>query len=54
MTEETIIALRNYDWLVRSRGLDDVVLDWDSGTLVYDDGGTTIDALVERGFTPAT
>jgi hypothetical protein len=54
VTEETIIALRNYDWLIRNRGLDDVTLDWDFGTLVHGDGGTIIDTLIERGFTPAT
>jgi hypothetical protein len=54
MTEETIIALRNYDWPIRNRGLDDVIMDWDSGTLVYGHGGTIIDTLIERGFTPAT
>jgi hypothetical protein len=51
---ETIIALKNYDALVRSRGLDDVALDWESGTLVYGDGGAGIEILTESGFTQAT
>ena len=54
MTEETITALRNYDWMVRNRGLDSVQLDWDSGSLVYGDGGAGIEILTESGFTPAT
>ncbi|MFJ8582510.1 hypothetical protein [Micromonospora sp. NPDC093277] len=54
MTEETRIALLNYDWLVRNRGLDDVGLDLDTDTLVYGDGGATIETLCEPGFTPAT
>lgn len=51
MTEETRIALRNYDNLIRTRGLDDVELHWESGTLVYGDGGADIDTLLDPGFT---
>jgi hypothetical protein len=54
MTKETRIALMNYDWLVRNRGLDDVALAWESDTLVYGDGGTVIETVCEPGFTPAT
>ncbi|MCX4577516.1 MULTISPECIES: hypothetical protein [unclassified Streptomyces] len=54
MTEETIVALRNYDYLVRNHGLDDVALDWQSDTLVHGEGGYEISLLTERGFTPAT
>ncbi|MCX4456798.1 hypothetical protein OOK58_33060 [Streptomyces sp. NBC_01728] len=54
MTEETIIALRNYDYLVRNNRLEDVELDWESGSLVRGDGGYDIDLLTERGFTPGT
>ncbi|MEU4661050.1 hypothetical protein AB0F83_04785 [Micromonospora chalcea] len=54
MTEETRIALLNYDWLVRNRGLDDVALDWDTDTVVYGDGGATFGSLCDPGFTPAT
>jgi len=54
MMKETVIALRNYDWMVRDRGLDNVALAWDSETLVYGDGGTGIEALCEPGLTPAT
>ncbi|MGV9776594.1 hypothetical protein [Streptosporangium sp. NPDC003464] len=51
MTEETRIALKNYDNLIRSRGLDDVQLHWDSDTLVYGNGGVVIDTLLDPGFT---
>ncbi|MEQ7125311.1 hypothetical protein ABN034_12400 [Actinopolymorpha sp. B11F2] len=54
MTEETRIALKNYDWLVRNRGPDDVELAWGSNTIVYGDGGEVIETLCESGFTPAT
>jgi hypothetical protein len=54
MTDETRVALQNYDWLVRNRGLDDVSLDWNSESLVYGEGGAGIDTLCEPGFTPAT
>ncbi|OHV29065.1 hypothetical protein BBK14_34190 [Parafrankia soli] len=54
MSEETRIALRNYDWMVRNRGLDDVELHWDSDTLVYGSGGVEIGTLLEPGFTPGT
>lgn len=54
MSEETIIALKNYDYLVRSKGLDDVALAWESDTLVWGDGGSDIETLTEPGFTPAT
>jgi hypothetical protein len=54
VNSETMTALRNYDWLVRDRGLDDVTLDWETETLAYGDGGVLIDTLCEPGFTPAT
>jgi hypothetical protein len=54
MTEETQIALKNYDWLLRSHGLEDVTLDWESQSLIYGAGGTTIETLLKPGFTPAT
>ncbi|MGB8943530.1 MAG: hypothetical protein WCD21_25365 [Streptomyces sp.] len=54
MTEETITALRNYDYLVRNYGLDDVELAWDSDTVVRGEGGYDMALLTERGFTPAT
>ncbi len=54
MNEETRIALRNYDWLVRNRGLDRIALAWESDTLVTGDTGGEIEILCERGFTPAT
>jgi hypothetical protein len=50
--EETRIALRNYDWLLRNRR--DVDIHWESDTVVYGDGGVTLDSLCEAGFTPAT
>jgi hypothetical protein len=54
VNEVTKIALKNFDWLVRDKGLDDVGLDWESGTLVYGDGGADLETLCEPGFTPAT
>lgn len=54
MLPETEIALRNYDSLIRSKGLDEVVLAWESRTLVWGDGGSDIDILTEPGFTPGT
>ncbi|MEV4888763.1 hypothetical protein AB0K48_05160 [Nonomuraea sp. NPDC055795] len=54
MTEETRIALMNYDCLIRDRGLDDVELAWDSDTLVLAHGGVVIDELCRPGFTDAT
>ncbi|BDH15987.1 hypothetical protein [Streptomyces hygroscopicus] len=54
MTEETITALKNYDWLVRNRGLGQVELDWSSDSLVMGDSGTEIALLTEPGFTPET
>ena len=54
MQEETRIALKNYDWMLRNRGLDDVSIDWFSDTLVYGDGGGVLDLLCEPGFTPGT
>ena len=37
LTSETVTALRNYDWLVRDRGLDDVALAWDTDSLAFGD-----------------
>ncbi|MEU1530156.1 hypothetical protein [Streptomyces fagopyri] len=54
MTEETIIALKNYDWLVRNKGLDEVELHWESDSLVSGDGGYEISLLTDPGFTPGT
>jgi hypothetical protein len=54
MTDETRIALLNYDWLIRERGLDDVQLAWNVETVIYGSGGAVMDVLCERGFTPAT
>lgn len=54
MRDETRIALQNYDWLMRNRGTEAVLLAWDSDTLVYGDGGTDIEELCRPGFTPAT
>ena len=54
MTDETRIALMNYDCLIRDRGADDVGLHWDTNTLVYGDGGCLIDELCRPGFTDAT
>lgn len=52
--EETRIALLNYDWMVRNRGLDNVELAFDADTFVWGDGGSDINDLCRPGFTPAT
>ncbi|MEV6382591.1 hypothetical protein AB0M31_24635 [Streptomyces sp. NPDC051773] len=54
MTDETITALKNYDWLIRNKGLGDVELHWESDSLVSGDGGYEISLLTEPGFTPGT
>jgi hypothetical protein len=51
LTEETIIALRNFEWLLEHR---EVALDFDTETLIVGDGGVPLDTLCEPGFTPAT
>jgi hypothetical protein len=52
MTDETRIALKNYDWLIRNR--DDTHIQWESDTLLYGDGGCKVEELVRLGMTPAT
>ncbi|MFF4093821.1 hypothetical protein ACFYYY_08195 [Streptomyces sp. NPDC001834] len=54
MTHETITALKNYDWLVRNKGLDGVELHWGSDSLISGEGGYEISLLANPGFTPAT
>jgi hypothetical protein len=54
MSPETRIALKNYDNLIRHEGVDEVGLDWATGTLVDRSGGSAIAVLCEPGFTPAT
>ncbi|MFC7430960.1 MULTISPECIES: hypothetical protein [unclassified Agrococcus] len=55
MDTETEIALRNYDALIRAKGLDRVALDWDAGTVTWGDGGVLhVDVLLEPGFTSGT
>ncbi len=34
MTEETRIALMNYDWLIRNDGLEEIELHWPTSTLI--------------------
>lgn len=51
MNDETRVALKNYDWLVKNR---QAGIAWDSDTLVYGDGGCDVSELCEPGFTPAT
>lgn len=52
MNKDTETALKNYDWLMRHR--DGVGIEWNTGTLLYGDGGANLDTLLESGFTPAT
>jgi len=56
MQEQTITALRNYDWLIRNTpdALEEVGLHLESDTLSVRDGGYAIQVLCEEGFTPAT
>ena len=54
MNRETEIALKNYDWLIRRDGLDEIGLHWESGTLILRNGGANIESLCEEGSTPAT
>lgn len=49
------IALRNYDYLIRSKGFDEITVHWESNTLIWGDGGSVLDeTLLTPGFTPAT
>ncbi|WP_285040938.1 hypothetical protein [Plantibacter sp. LMC-P-059a] len=50
MNKETEIALKNYDALVRNKGLDQVSLDWETNTVIYGDGGAVMDVLLDPGF----
>lgn len=50
MDRQTKIALRNFDELVRSRGLDEVSIDWFSESVIYGDGGIHLDVLLEEDF----
>lgn len=52
LSKETLIALKNYDWLLQNRS--DVEIDWASHCVIYGDGGVGIAVLCEPGFTPAT
>ncbi|MFJ9662841.1 hypothetical protein ACIRPR_33440 [Streptomyces griseoflavus] len=56
MQDQTITALRNYDWLIRNTrdGLTEVGLYFESDTVTVRDGGYAIQVLCEEGFTPAT
>jgi hypothetical protein len=51
LSEETRIALRNYDNLIQAKGLDEVELHWESGTLIYGDGGADLETLLDPHFT---
>ncbi|RSM59483.1 hypothetical protein DMB66_27755 [Actinoplanes sp. ATCC 53533] len=52
ITPEARIALKNYDWLMRNRS--DVELHWESGMLIWGDGGVDIREIMRPGLTPAT
>lgn len=56
MQDQTITALRNYDWLIRNTrdGLEEVGLHFESDTVTVRDGGYAIQTLCQEGFTPAT
>jgi hypothetical protein len=48
MNRETEIALKNYDWLIRRDGLDEIGLHWESGTLILRNGGASIESLFAK------
>lgn len=52
LSDETIIALANYDWLVNNKS--DVELHLTYGAFTDSDGGYEITELATPGFTPAT
>ena len=55
MTDETRVALKNYEHLLREYGWENVALVWHTDSVVYgSDGCSDIDMLVRPGFTPAT
>lgn len=55
MSDETRVALKNYEYLIREHGWENVSLVWDTDSVVYGDNGyADIDMLTEPGFTPAT
>jgi len=50
MDRKTKIALRNYDELVRSKGIDEVSIDWFSESVMWGEGGVHLDVLLEESF----
>lgn len=55
MTEETRVALQNYEHLIRIHGASGVHMVWTTDTLLFGaNGHADIDMLTRPGFTPAT
>ncbi|ELB89242.1 hypothetical protein Rwratislav_30544 [Rhodococcus wratislaviensis IFP 2016] len=55
MTDETLVALKNYEYLILEHGCENVSLVWHTDSVVFgDDGWADIDMLAQPGFTPAT
>ncbi|ABG99407.1 hypothetical protein RHA1_ro08363 (plasmid) [Rhodococcus jostii RHA1] len=55
MTDETLVALKNYEYLILAHGCENVSLVWHTDSVVFgDDGWADIDMLTRPGFTPAT
>lgn len=49
--DELVTALVNLEWLIRNR---DATFDVRSGTVVWGDGGSDVDSLLDEDFTPAS
>jgi len=55
MTDETLVALKNYEYLILEHGCENVSLVWHTDSVVFgDDDWADIDLLAQPGFTPAT
>ncbi|QSE87440.1 hypothetical protein JWS13_02100 (plasmid) [Rhodococcus pseudokoreensis] len=55
MNDETLVALKHYEYLIRDHGCEHVHLIWHTDSVVYGpDGCSDIDMLTRPGFTPAT
>ena len=48
LSRETVVALLNYDGMIRAKGLDQVALDPHSETVVFGDGGYHFESLLSE------
>ncbi len=51
VSDQTMIALRNFAWLVEHRN---GYIDFSSGTVAHEGGGYELAELINKGDTPAT